>query len=266
MQFGFAAAVQAFKDSRRRGQRSELAAHRRGDGRRHRRPRARSRRTTAKWLEAKSPRKISPFFIPGSIINVVAGHVSIHFGLRGPNIALVTACTTSTHCDRHRRPHDPVRRRRRHGGRRRGDGVHAARPRQLRPGARAVAAQRRARARQPPLGPRPRRLRHGGRRRRRRARGVRARQGARRAHLRGVRRLRHERRRPPHHGSAGRRRGRAARDGRTRSAMRASSRSRSTTSMRTRPRPSSATAPRPSPSSARSAITPRAWPSARPSR
>ena len=53
--------------------------------------------TTAKWLEAKSPRKISPFFIPGSIINAAAGQVSIQFGMRGPNIALVTACTTSTH-------------------------------------------------------------------------------------------------------------------------------------------------------------------------
>jgi 3-oxoacyl-[acyl-carrier-protein] synthase II len=52
---------------------------------------------TEKWLEAKSPRKISPFFIPGSIINAAAGQVSIHYGLQGPNIALVTACTTSTH-------------------------------------------------------------------------------------------------------------------------------------------------------------------------
>jgi 3-oxoacyl-[acyl-carrier-protein] synthase II len=52
---------------------------------------------TAKWLEAKSPRKISPFFIPGSIINAAAGQTSIHYGMRGPNLALVTACTTSTH-------------------------------------------------------------------------------------------------------------------------------------------------------------------------
>ena len=52
---------------------------------------------TAKWLEARSPRRISPFFIPGSIINAAAGQVSIHYGLQGPNIALVTACTTSTH-------------------------------------------------------------------------------------------------------------------------------------------------------------------------
>ncbi len=53
--------------------------------------------TTGKWLESHTPRKISPFFIPGSIINAAAGQVSIHFGMRGPNLALVTACTTSTH-------------------------------------------------------------------------------------------------------------------------------------------------------------------------
>ena len=46
---------------------------------------------------AGGPRKISPFFIPGSIINMVSGHVSIQFGLRGPNLGLATACATSTH-------------------------------------------------------------------------------------------------------------------------------------------------------------------------
>ncbi len=51
----------------------------------------------AKWLASKSPRKISPFFIAGGIINAAAGQVSIRYGLRGPNLALVTACTTSTH-------------------------------------------------------------------------------------------------------------------------------------------------------------------------
>ncbi len=50
-----------------------------------------------KYLDAKSPKKISPFFVPGSIINMISGHVSIQFNLKGPNIATVTACTTSTH-------------------------------------------------------------------------------------------------------------------------------------------------------------------------
>lgn len=44
------------------------------------------------------PRKISPFYIPGSIINMISGHVSIMHGITGPNLAVVTACTTSTHC------------------------------------------------------------------------------------------------------------------------------------------------------------------------
>ncbi len=46
---------------------------------------------------AGGPRKISPFFIPGSIVNLAAGHVSIRFGARGPNEATATACTTSAH-------------------------------------------------------------------------------------------------------------------------------------------------------------------------
>ena len=44
------------------------------------------------------PRKISPFFIPGSIINMISGLVSIEYGLQGPNLAAVTACSTANHC------------------------------------------------------------------------------------------------------------------------------------------------------------------------
>lgn len=48
-------------------------------------------------IQDSGPRKISPFFVPGSIVNMVAGSLSIRFGLQGPNIAVVTACTTGTH-------------------------------------------------------------------------------------------------------------------------------------------------------------------------
>jgi 3-oxoacyl-[acyl-carrier-protein] synthase II len=49
-------------------------------------------------LQEKGPRRISPFFIPGTIINMTAGLLSIEIGAKGPNLAIVTACTTSTHC------------------------------------------------------------------------------------------------------------------------------------------------------------------------
>jgi 3-oxoacyl-[acyl-carrier-protein] synthase II len=49
-------------------------------------------------LNRSGPRRISPFFIPGTIINMVAGLLSIELGAKGPNLAMVTACTTSTHC------------------------------------------------------------------------------------------------------------------------------------------------------------------------
>ena len=49
-------------------------------------------------LKQNGPRRISPFFIPGSIINMIAGLLSIEVGAKGPNLAMVTACTTSTHC------------------------------------------------------------------------------------------------------------------------------------------------------------------------
>lgn len=46
----------------------------------------------------RGPRRISPFFIPASIINMISGHLSIKYGLKGPNLAIVTACTTGLHC------------------------------------------------------------------------------------------------------------------------------------------------------------------------
>ena len=49
-------------------------------------------------LLKSGPRRVSPFFIPGTIINMIAGNLSIMLGTKGPNLAIVTACTTSTHC------------------------------------------------------------------------------------------------------------------------------------------------------------------------
>jgi 3-oxoacyl-[acyl-carrier-protein] synthase II len=53
--------------------------------------------TYDKYLETHGPKKVSPFFIPASIINLVSGHLSIAFNITGPNLAVATACTTSTH-------------------------------------------------------------------------------------------------------------------------------------------------------------------------
>lgn len=95
IQYGIAAAVQAFKDSGIEV--TENNAHRIGvaigsgiGGL----PMIEKAHTT---LIESGPRKISPFFIPSAIINMIAGNVSIMYGLRGPNIAVVTACTTGTH-------------------------------------------------------------------------------------------------------------------------------------------------------------------------
>jgi len=53
---------------------------------------------TKEDLLERGPRRISPFFIPASIINMISGNLSIRYGLKGPNLAIVTACTTGLHC------------------------------------------------------------------------------------------------------------------------------------------------------------------------
>jgi len=52
---------------------------------------------TSRTLHEQGPRRISPFFVPGSIINMISGNLSIEFGFKGPNLSIVTACTTGTH-------------------------------------------------------------------------------------------------------------------------------------------------------------------------
>jgi len=53
---------------------------------------------TVEEMLKRGPRRISPFFVPASIINMISGHLSIKYGLKGPNLAIVTACTTGLHC------------------------------------------------------------------------------------------------------------------------------------------------------------------------
>jgi len=95
IQYGMAAAMQAIQDSGL--QVTEANAHRIGlavgsgiGGL----PSIERHHTT---LLESGPRRISPFFIPGALINMVAGNLSIQYGMKGPNIALVSACTTGTH-------------------------------------------------------------------------------------------------------------------------------------------------------------------------
>jgi 3-oxoacyl-[acyl-carrier-protein] synthase II len=96
IQYGLAAGIEAFKDSglvvtEQNAERIgvEIGSGIGGLG---------NIESTNDSFDAGGPRKISPFFIPGTIINMISGNLSIMFGLKGPNVAVVTACTTGTHC------------------------------------------------------------------------------------------------------------------------------------------------------------------------
>ncbi len=187
-------------------------------------------------LHEKGPRRVSPFFIPGRIINLASGFVSIEHGLKGPNHSVVTACSTGAHAigDAGRLialgdadvmvaggTESPVNR------------IAVA-------GFGAVRALSTAFNETPEKASRPydkeaRRLRDGRRRRHRGARRIRARQGARRENLCGARRLRPVRRRLSHHRAVSGRRGRIAMHDRRDEARRRCSPPISTTSTRTAP-------------------------------
>lgn len=95
MQYGMAAAIQAIQDSGL--QVTENNAHRIGLAIGSGIGGLPSIEKHHSILLESGPRRVSPFFIPGALINMVAGNISIQYGMKGPNISLVSACTTGTH-------------------------------------------------------------------------------------------------------------------------------------------------------------------------
>ena len=95
MQFGLVAGIEAFKDSGLEvtEENSERIGVSIGSGIGG----INSIEVTSDNFVQGGPRKVSPFFVPGTIINMISGNLSIMFGLKGPNISIVTACTTGTH-------------------------------------------------------------------------------------------------------------------------------------------------------------------------
>ncbi len=95
IQYGMAAAMQAIEDSGL--QVTDANAHRIGLAMGSGIGGLPSIEKNHSILVESGPRRISPFFIPSALINMIAGHLSIQYGMKGPNIALVSACTTGTH-------------------------------------------------------------------------------------------------------------------------------------------------------------------------
>jgi 3-oxoacyl-[acyl-carrier-protein] synthase II len=95
IQYGVAAAVQAFKDSGL--EINEENAHRVGVAVGAGIGGLGLIESGYNKMLKNGPRKLSPFFVPSTIINMIAGHISIMFGLKGPNISIVTACTSGVH-------------------------------------------------------------------------------------------------------------------------------------------------------------------------
>ncbi|MDA9942520.1 beta-ketoacyl-ACP synthase II [Luminiphilus sp.] len=95
IQYGMVAGIQAFRDSGL--EITDRNAHRVGCAIGSGIGGIGSIEDTAMLVEHKGPKRISPFFVPGAIINMIAGNLSILYNLQGPNLAVVTACTTGTH-------------------------------------------------------------------------------------------------------------------------------------------------------------------------
>ena len=95
IQYGMVAGIQAFRDSGI--EITEQNAHRVGCAIGSGIGGIGSIEETALLVEQRGPKRISPFFVPGAIINMIAGNLSIMYNLQGPNLAVVTACTTGTH-------------------------------------------------------------------------------------------------------------------------------------------------------------------------